>query len=906
MATNIRQLPDAFGKVQGNALSFDIGDIEQTIGDRFAEVCRQFPDRPAICVDGDTTTYGELNRYVNSIAFAVRDCGRPLDTGIAILLPQGKDHIAAILGVLNGGHFYVPLDPDLPESSLASMCEIAGIELILTQRRCEDLAARICHCESRLVDELPDDVPDFDPPIGCMPSSTAYIYFTSGSTGAPKGVYESHRNVLHNIYRYTSTLGIDDRDRLSLLQPPGFSGAVSSLFAALLNGAASFPFDYRNHSAAEFRTWLRNERISIYHSVPSVFRLLAKENETYPDVRMIRLEGDQASLRDVEIFRRHFDSACRLVNGLGATETGLASQYFIDQNTPLLQGTVPVGFSVPDVEISVLDADGRPVPGGDVGQIAVTSEYLAKGYWNDPERTAAAFRTASNDDGRRTYLTGDLGRFDANGALVHLGRMEGQVRLRGYTLQLSDIETAIIAMAGIEAAAVVVADGNSARERLVAYVVPTGQTDISVSAMRAQLADTLPGQAIPSQFVELASLPQNANGKIDRSALPPPQRCRPKLDSSFVAPRSLLQLQLAQIWERTIGIGEIGIHDDFFELGGHSLLALNMLLDVEKVFGVEIDGSSLLTASTIEQLEQLILRKDCQFKDTVVALKEGDGQTPFVFLHGDYNSGGLYCINLAKHLDDAIPFVVMSPLRMHESEREYSFEAMAEKYVARLRQIQPNGPYYLGGTCNGGMVAFEMARQLQAAGENVALLALFYATADNLRFNGLKSMVDRAGNLLRFSRRQISAVFFRVREIAQNISRLSGLGLLAYTFRKTTAIPATLKQLLRPPDNPLKERNQADNAYSHYRFLDAVYMPGRYEGSVSLIWPAGEDSTALEVAAWWRRVASSVDTIELDSDHYESLTTQVHQLGEVLSDLNSRTRASALPCPREQPRPSAE
>jgi thioesterase domain-containing protein/acyl carrier protein len=393
---------------------------------------------------------------------------------------------------------------------------------------------------------------------------------------------------------------------------------------------------------------------------------------------------------------------------------------------------------------------------------------------------------------------------------------------------------------------------------------------------------------------------------VDRNALPQSGNERPTLDVPYVAPQSLLQLQLVQIWERSLKLREIGIHDNFFELGGNSLLAVQMLLDVEQSLGMDIDGSSLLAAPTIESLAALIHGRDPHSKQPIVQLREGDGATPLVFLHGDYISGGFYCFNLAKSLDKSFPFFVMSPLSLRDDEREYSFEAMATRHLAQLRLIQPVGPYYLGGNCNGGLVAYEMARQLRAQGEIVALLALFNASADNLRFKRLNAMVNAIGKVLGFNLRQRSAVFFRLREIWNNLSSHSFSGKLAYAIRKIRVMPSTAWELFRPSENPLVVRNQADIAYKHYHYLDATYVPRRYDGKVTLILPADQVQSAAEIASWWRQIAAGVEVHSLTSGHHASLTSEVGQLGAKLNECLREARASVRLSPTRRPRPSAE
>jgi len=348
---------------------------------------------------------------------------------------------ASILGVLKAGGIYIPLETSHAPPLVAAVAQEARNGLILADESGSALGREAASGVPLLrVDELLAAAgPDERPGIASAPDAPAYVYYTSGSTGRPKGVVDSHRNVLHNVMRYTNSLGIDHDDRLTLLQSPSFSGAVSSLFGALLNGAAIFPYDLRRQGAAALGAWLVGERITIYHSVPALFRLAAGGADAFPDLRLIRLEGDQMSRHDWLVFRERFSEGCVLVNGLGATECGLVRQFFIDHEMPLVDGVVPIGYPVEDMSVQVLDQVGRPLGVGEAGEIAVRSRYLALGYYERPDLTASAFEPDPSDPGARIYRTGDLGRLRLDGCLDHLGRRDARIKLYGRWVDLAAV-----------------------------------------------------------------------------------------------------------------------------------------------------------------------------------------------------------------------------------------------------------------------------------------------------------------------------------------------------------------------------------------------------------------------------------------------------------------------------------
>lgn len=589
-------------------LRFERDDIERSLPDRFELQVARYPHRLAVKTRTHALTYEALNAMANRVARVILDQRRHGAEPVALLMDQGAPLLAAILGLLKAGKFYVPLDPTYPQTRLAHMLWDSQAGLIVTDGRNVALSTTLAAEKRRVlnVDEIDARVSADNPGLTVPPDTLAYVFYTSGSSGQPKGVVDDHRNVLHNIMRYTNTLHICADDRLTLLQSASFSGSVSSLFSALLNGAAVFPFDLREEGPASLADWMIQERLTIYHSVPAIFRQVVAGQGQFPNVRLIRLEGDQAARTDVALYREHFGSECLLVNGLGATECGLVRQYFIDQETQIPGSGVPIGYPVEDMEVALLDDAGDEVGIGQTGDIAVRSRFLARGYWQKPDFTRAAFRQASEGAPARTYRTGDLGRMLPDGCLEHLGRRDFQVKVRGHRVEVEAIETALLAFEGIKEAVVMAREDRPGEPRLVAYCVPSARAAPSVTALRRVLAAQLPEHAIPSAYVMLDALPLSANGKLDRRALPPPGDARPQLDTPFVAAQAPTEHRLAAIWRVVLGLAEVGIHDDFFQLGGDSLLAMRVVARLRDTFRIEMPLRALFDAPTVSQLTRVI------------------------------------------------------------------------------------------------------------------------------------------------------------------------------------------------------------------------------------------------------------------------------------------------------------
>lgn len=595
----------------GEFLKFSKKDVETSIPQRFEKIVRMFPDRIAVKSKTHTLTYEDLNQAANRAAHAILAHNAESNRPVAILTEHGAPVITAILGVLKAGRAFLVIDPSFPEDRIRYMVSDSTTNLIVTNSPSLFLAKPYLRNGIELlnVDQISPGIETRNLGFYPSPGSISNLVYTSGSTGQPKGVLNTHRNTLHNALRSTNCVHLSPQDRLTLLRSCSTSGAIIDLFDGLLNGAGIYPFQFNIEGLNSLVKWLIEEKITIFNSVSSTYRNFIKtlSKEQFPDVRLVYLGGETVFRYDLQGYKTHFADDCVLVVRLGSSEAGFVSNYFIDKNTQLHGSVVPVGYPYDDVEILVLKGSGlTPVAQGRSGEIGVKSRYLSPGYWRSPITTQEKFIQDSGAEGERTYLTGDLGQFLPNGALLHLGRKDRTVKIRGFRVELSEIETALLNHQAIAEGVVVAREDQPGNSRLVAYVVPKPQMAIPVRELKTFLKNKLPDYMVPSAFVVLEELPLMPTGKVDRKSLPAPIHNRPNAGVPFVTPRDEIESKIASIWSEVLFIDELGIHDDFFELGGDSLTASQVISRVLKTFQLEIPIQLLFESPTVAKMAAVI------------------------------------------------------------------------------------------------------------------------------------------------------------------------------------------------------------------------------------------------------------------------------------------------------------
>lgn len=586
--------------------------LEETIPGRFEQYVRRYPDWIAFKTRRKTLSWDALNRAANRVARTVLGTFQNRERPIALLVDQ-ESSIVAGMGVLKTGGFYVPLAPSHPRARNNYILTETEAALILTDRNHLALATELAQTNYQIIniDELDPGLSTENLGLPISPDAFAYIAYTSGSTGEPKGVVNTHCRVIHGI-GHDKRFKLGPADRFT-----NVGSSESNAFYALLSGAGSFPWYVKEEGLAHLADWLVQEEITVYRSGPRVFREFVSTltgKEEFPKLRAINLAGEPMRRDDVEVYKKHFSSDCLLINTLGTREVGPFRVYVIGKETEIIGEIVPVGYAMPDKEVLLLDNDGQKVGFNQVGEIAVRSRYLSMGYWRRPDLTKAKFLPDTESGDRRIYLTGDLGRMSLDGCLRHLGRKDFQIKIRSLRVDVSEVEKALANHPGVKEAIVTSRQDPSGDAQLVAYFVPSSHLAPTVSGLRNFLQGKLPDYMIPSAFIKLDAIPltSTGSGKVDRRALPDPGKERPDLDTPYVAPRTPVEEEVAKIWTEILALNLVGIHDNFLELGGHSLAATRVVSHVLKTFQVEIPLRSLFEAPTVAEMAAVIVESQAR------------------------------------------------------------------------------------------------------------------------------------------------------------------------------------------------------------------------------------------------------------------------------------------------------
>lgn len=837
---------------------------DQPVHALFSRVAAERPDAIAFSESGRILRYCEIERQANQVANHLHACGLKPGGVVGLRAERSARFVIEALGVLRAGGAYLPIDASEAPERLKVIEAKAAITLSdpWTYSTASDAPV------SLTVD----------------PAGPAYLIFTSGSTGTPKGVLVPHRAIVRLVCS-TDYAQIVPDDVVSFQSNLSFDAATFEIWGALLNGAR---LELTTHDdlldPARLAAHYRDTGITTAFVTTALFnRLVRAEPGIFRTFRHVLFGGERCDPEAVAIALKQGKPE-HLLHVYGPTETTTFATFHPVER---VDGPVPIGRPIANTDVFILDASLDPVPIGVVGEIYIGGPGLAIGY-DDEALTAQRFIATPLG---RLYKTGDQARWLAGGAIDILGRVDRQIKLRGFRIEPGEVEAALRAAPGVGECVVTLRDG-----ALVAYFTANSSEPPPSAALRAQLERALPAWMLPSAFVRLPRLPLTANGKIDLRALPAPgDDAAPRREGK---PETTLHVELIALWQRTLGRQAVGIHDDFFALGGHSLLAAQMLAAVEQQFGIRVPFSAMFERATIAHLAAWLVdqRRRESIESPLIPIRTTGTKTPLFFLHGDFSGGGFFCRDLAQHLGPDRPFYAIHPHGLHGEPMPATVEAMAAERLADVRRVQPRGPYLLGGFCNGAIVAFEMARQLETAGERVKAVILIGADGANFRYRHIDALARRVSQLAGNDDVQRSLRFRAWRRKAMDAETWGRSQMMR--LRAATSdplhVPRRIGEILRstsaahPPAETtatLPAVAPAANPAVVQAYNDALdgYVPGAFGGRAILVWSDDDPIPPGGIAYGWESLCTEVRVVKVPGDHHSSLA-----LDENLRELAAR------------------
>ena len=847
-----------------------------------ARVCKS-PDEIALVAEHLEWTYAQLSEWSNRMANYLRNAGAGVDQRIGICMDRSPNMIAAIIGVLKCGASYVPIDPANPPSRLEQIIEDGELSLILTSSE-HGASFHGSSVPVIFLDHEHEDIQRFDStPISepRCPDDVACVLFTSGSTGKPKGVLIPHR-AINRLVINTNYIQLHENDRVAHVSNVAFDLALFEIWGALLNGGRLVILSKDVVlSPQDFASHLRSTGVTAMILATSLFNLVSRERpDAFAALDTLLVAGeafDPAAGRRV----LSSDPPKRLINAYGPTEsTTYTTWKEIDEIAPDAR-SVSIGRPLSNTTVFLLDESLNPVPVGVVGEIYIGGDGLANGYLNRPELTEERFVhvpaqkiLASAGDGTpvRLYRTGDLAKYLPTGEIEYIGRQDHQVKIRGYRIELGEIESVIDSHPDI-AEAVVLAVRDENDHRMVAFYSLQPDSQIRYEELREYVRERLPNYMVPTSWVYIERFALNGNGKIDRQLLESKAMALPT-EGENTSERAIdeLEVKLTWIWQKVLGLGAIGVKDNFFDIGGHSLAAVRVFSEIERFLGCRLPLATLFQAPTIKSLSQLI--RDGGWRSSwrsLVPVRTGGTKPPFFCIHAvggnilEYNE-------LAGHLSSDQPFYGLQSIGLDGHAKPLTdIRSMAAAYIREIREVQPHGPYYLGGRSFGGSIAFEIASQLRDEGEDIAMLAIF----DSYPKGWLKLYTpDEARD---YRRRFLRLRLKRHLQIWLRLGMLDKLRYgaikIGYKSRKIRNRTRQIFRRVEPASASVQSVLRKIEEINYSAFIG--YVPKVYEGKVTFFCADEEVCPEENLTGWRRLAAGGVDVINVPGDH-QTMIKQPH------------------------------
>ncbi|MBV9793414.1 MAG: amino acid adenylation domain-containing protein [Actinobacteria bacterium] len=851
------------------------------------------PGAVAVVCDDVQLSYQELRQRARQLARYLRANGVGAGVTVGVCLERSVEQVVALLAIFLAGGAYVPVDPAAPAERIRFVTGDADLALMLTQarlrERVEGTGAKVvvlADAEVAATAGPGQDDPGQEEPAA---SQAAYVIYTSGSTGRPKGVVVERGALSAHCRTIIAEWGLTPPDRVTNFSQYSFDASLEQILPPLAAGARLVMRGEEIWSPRQLLHQLRSQQVTVLILPAAYWQQAVREWAQTPGglagtrLRLVVSGGEQLSRQVLQQWPGLGRPETRLLNVYGPTETTItATMADISPDDEW----ITIGRPLPGRTAYILDHRRRPVPAGVVGELYIGGGLLAREYLNRPELTSERFvpDSVTGQPGARLYRTGDRARHLSDGRIEYAGRADQQVKIRGYRIELGEVEAVLAQHPGV-AQAVVVARPDRRGPELAAFVVARPGAELDQEAARRFLRDRLPAYMVPPVIEPLAEMPFLASGKPDRRRLLEMPLQHARSGERHVPPQRPLHRELAAIWEELLDTRPIGITDNFFDLGGHSLLAAQLIDRIDQRYGKKVALSELFGKPTIEQLADELEDRTERAEEQVPPVKlrpvqESGTRTPFFFLHGDWTGGAFYCYALARACGPDQPFYVLEPYVFGDRDEVRDLEAVAAAHLDAIRAVQPHGPYRLGGFCNGGLLAYEMARQFAADGEQVEFLGLVNPSPP-FQQDRVQAVTDRLSELLRIPAAAQVTGYLRTRQALRHVyRRLRPGGSRVEDFEKLLVVEPRLAAMV--PPRPALYRDYV----GVFSWLAGRYQTGRYDGPIAFYW--AEEIAAEGREAWQPLLAPG------EPDRYRdhtiegalmsSVTDHVEGLGQVLSE----------------------
>lgn len=845
-------------------------DVKKPVHRLFEEQVLTFAEKTAIQFQDVQLSYEQLNTKANQLAHYLCELGIKKEEHIGVFVERGCEMIISFLAILKSGAVYVPLDPVYPKERLDFMIEDTQISKLITNLPTEHSSiTKISFAE------IPwSKYPTSNLQVECEPQSLAYIMYTSGSTGNPKGICIPHQGIVRLV---TNTNYVDFKPTHVVAQTSNacFDAATFEIWGALLNGARLVILPREDVIvASRLKKAFRDHNVTVCFTTTSLFnQFISQEPDIYKTLDYAVFGGEGANAYWVREALKNKPK--HLVNGYGPTENTTFSVCYTIENAESIKTSVPIGKAITHTDVYIFDSNLQPVADGEIGELYLGGLGLARGYLNRPEITKKAF--IKHPETQETiYKTGDLVRVNEEQNIECLGRIDHQVKIRGFRIELGEIENCISHIPQVNKTLVVAEDTQFGHKRLIAYIEQKENTSLNKHEIREFLKAKIPDYMIPSDFMITHHLPINENGKIDRKAI---------AQMNLVSPpptfETEMQSKIYELWQNILSVDHAELDDNFFEVGGNSLLATQMVFEIQQKLGFSLPIESLYNQPTIQQIAELVTNAVAEDDPYLVLMKNGTLKPIFFFpdLAGD---NALY-VDIIKHLADEQTVYCFRPVGIHDDKKPLkSISQMAEFYIKQMKKIQPQGPYMLGGLSMAGTVAFEVAQQLTKQQQKVSLLFLLdtdsgldmsFVTLRNVSrmlpavIHNIMYQIFRPKKLNKTLLKETLQAIRLIYNVEIALEELSECKTEQQQYEK---ILHRLKQANKFPQSTTIEKFQKISDVVGLNFLAVLsYFPKKYNGKVVFFKPT-ETPKYFTVVNYkkWIRILKNMDIHEVPGNHF--------------------------------------